>query len=126
MKRIILLSGLLLGLTTLSAYSQDSLRVQPSLPQGQYGSPANTGEEHIQKEDRVEVEKSMLPPVMKEELTKNSRYKGWEDVPVYYEQNVDQYLLHISSGNTTQTYRFDKGGRPITTDKPTEEEEQKQ
>ena len=85
---------------------------------GQTDSLLQDSNDIEQKEDRVEVRKDELPAAMKDALNADGKYAGWEDSPVYYERNTDQYLIHIKSENTTQTYRFDKKGVPIVTDAP--------
>ena len=79
-----------------------------------------------QKEDRVEIRKDELPPAMKTALDADAKFKGWQDSPVYFERNTDQYLIHITSENTTQTYRFDKKVVPIVTDAPASRRESRQ
>ena len=79
-----------------------------------------------QKEDRVEIQKDELPAAMKTALNSDAKYKGWEDSPVYYERNTDQYLIHITGENSTQTFRFDKKGTPIVTDVPALRRESRQ
>jgi hypothetical protein len=106
------------------AWAQDSLQVQPSpaLPQGQYDS---VGQE-LQKEERVEVQQADIPSIMKDELQRNEKYKGWENGAIYFEKNSNQYLVHVVRENTTQTFRFDKSGKPVMTDSGPQGEESKQ
>ena len=125
------LQSFILAICLLSAVSvvkgQDSTLVppQPSVPQEQNPAPANGEPKSEQKEDRMEVKKEMLPPLLLEAL-KEEKYSGWEDSPIYYEKNTDQYILHVTKDNSTQTFRFDKEGEPITTDKPMETQEKRQ
>jgi hypothetical protein len=108
-----------------TAFAQDSLQVQPSqsLPQGQYETP---GKESHQKEDRVEVARDQIPPLMKDALDRDGKYTGWENGQIFFEKNSDQYIIHIVKDNTTETFRFDKTGKEITTDKPIDKGELKQ
>jgi hypothetical protein len=105
------------------ANAQDSLRVQPSpsLPQRH----EKIGNQHEQKEDRIEVNPGDIPSKMRDALQNESKYRGWENGRLYFEKNSDQYLLHLVKENSTQTYRFDKSGYPITTEKATESSELK-
>jgi hypothetical protein len=84
----------------------------PSETPGEYGTPRKPRLED-QKEDRMEISKEKLPPLMLQELENNPRYEGWEEGNVFYEQNTDQFIVHVKRDNTTQTFRFDKEGRPL-------------
>jgi hypothetical protein len=115
MKTLIILF-VLFWLTACFANAQDSLQVQPSpgLPAGQ---PAN---QPAQKEDRIEIKHQEVPAKLRNVLQADSKYQGWENGNLYFERTTDQYLLHLIKENSTQTYRFDKAGKPITTDKASE------
>lgn len=93
------------------AFGQDSLIVQPvpSLPQGQYGTPGDDDE----KEDRVEVRRENLPGKMTDALERFDKFDGWEESPVYFETNSDQFIVTVVRDNSTQTFRFDKEGNEI-------------
>lgn len=94
----------------------DSSVLQPQ--PGQYGTQRVPDQQiKEQKEDRTEVQSESLPPAMLDHLGKNEKYQGWEDATIYYEKNTDQYLLNIVRPNSTETFRFDKQGEPIETDK---------
>jgi maltooligosyltrehalose synthase len=115
----------ILFLTAQVVIAQDSVNVQPqpSLPGGQYQRP-KIGDSP-QKEERVEVEKENLPPLMQKALREDEKYVGWENAAIYFEKNMDQYLMHLVKENTTQTFRFDKKGNPLITDQPAEAPENK-
>jgi hypothetical protein len=127
MKRKWFLFAIALFLTAQVVVAQDSTNVQPqpSLPQGQQGSPKVGGANSQQKEDRVEVEKENLPPLMQKALKADEKYVGWENATIYFEKDIDQYLIHLVKENTTQTFRFDRNGNPIITDQPAEAPEDK-
>jgi hypothetical protein len=114
-----------LTICSATAFPQDSLQVQPSpsLPQEQYESP---GKDSDKKEDRIEVGSDEIPPLMKDALGRDEKYAGWEKGKIFFEKNSDQYIIHIVRDNTTETFRFDKAGKAITTDKPLDKGEQKQ
>jgi hypothetical protein len=114
--KLLLLSGLI-GLSA-TAFAQDSLRVQPS-PSLSPGQSENAGElKKDEKEQRVEVAEEKIPASMKRILDGDEKYSGWREGGVFYESSSDQYLVHIVKDNATRTYRFDKSGEPIITDRP--------
>jgi hypothetical protein len=124
MKTLFLTAALLV--TVLCAKAQDTLQSQPvpSLPQGHHGAK---GEDNAtMKEDRVEVSRGDLPPLMKTALQHEEKYAGWEKGTVYFEKNSDQYIVHIVKENTTETFRFDKKGKAITSEGTLKEEEVRQ
>jgi rRNA pseudouridine-1189 N-methylase Emg1 (Nep1/Mra1 family) len=79
-----------------------------------------------QKEDRMEVQKNDLPAAMVQLLENSDQYDGWDESPVYFEKNTDQYVINVVRDNTTQTFRFSKKGEAIKTDQPIESSESKQ
>jgi hypothetical protein len=84
----------------------------PSLAPGAPARPQKA-DSVDQKEDRVEISREKLPSSMLKELENNPRYEGWEEGNVFYEQNTDQFIVHVIRDNSTQTFRFDKEGHPL-------------
>lgn len=83
--------------------------------------PAQPDTLDIRKEDRVEVNKDDLPPIMQEAL-KDEKYAGWETGNVFFEKGTEQFILHIATDNTTRTFRFDKEGKPLETPAPIDDD----
>ena len=124
MKAIAIILGLL-GCSTIAG-AQDSLRTEPipSRQQGQYGSPAS-GKEAGRKEDRVSVPLQELPAAITTQLESNDKFTGWEKGTAFYDRSSDQYLLHVSDGDGTRTFKFDKSGTQISDEAPVEKSGQK-
>jgi hypothetical protein len=116
MKKFFLIACLIL--TTIMVVAQDSLRVEP-MPPATPARPSPT--EADRKEDRLLMENGELPPTLKNILDSDEKFKGWEEGTIYLDRTSGQFLLHIIRENKTETFRFDKEGTPITTDKHMDE-----
>lgn len=128
LKSIIFCSLLAGGSFSVTAQADSTMQDNlPATPQGQYGTQ-RVPDQHVdeQKEDRVEVERTALPPDMLSHLNKDSQFEGWDQSPVFYEKNTEQYLVNIVKENSTRTYRFDKQGKPLHSAQPIENTERRQ
>jgi hypothetical protein len=61
--------------------------------------------------DMVKIKESEIPASLQNAL-KGDDYKG-ESKTYYRSKDGDSYAVEIKDGNITQTYRFDKQGKPI-------------
>jgi hypothetical protein len=116
MKKLLLIFCLMQG--TFAAFAQDSLRVVPMPPVTPAQPPQSDGD---RKEDRVLIKKEELPPNLKDTLDRNEKYKGWEEGTIYLDRSTDQFFIHVISENKTETFRFNKAGMPIISDKQLDE-----
>lgn len=97
-----------------AALGQDTLRLEPSPSMQRSGGP----DEEIQKEDRVSVKQEDLPSAMMDLMDRDDKYSGWRSGTFFFEKNTDQFLIHIIQDNATETFRFDREGNPLMSDKP--------
>lgn len=116
MKKFVLIAGFILS--TLVAGAQDSLKIEP-MPPAAPAQPSPSDAER--KEDRLPIEDEELPPNMKTLLDSDEKYKGWEEGTIYFDRSADQFLIHIIRENKTETFRFDKNGTAVTSEKPLDE-----
>jgi hypothetical protein len=63
-------------------------------------------------DDHQRITPKQLPAGVRQTLESSNEYEGWEKALVYKSKNTDVYVIEISKGDTTKTYRFDKLGRP--------------
>lgn len=61
--------------------------------------------------DMVKISENEIPASMQNAL-KGSDYKG-ESKTFYRSKDGENYAVEIKDGNITQTYRFDKQGKPV-------------
>lgn len=98
-----------------AAYAQEPRDVDTTSNPVNQGDPAvRQSPEQIQENDRrdmVKISEDEIPASMQNAL-KGSDYKG-KSKTFYRSKSGDSYLVEIQDGNITQSYRFDKQGKPI-------------
>ena len=113
MKKLILMGTLSLLLT--GVYAQETSDRDTAQNPVRQGDPAvRQTPEEIQDNglrDMVKISETEIPASMQNAL-KGSDYNG-ESKTFYKSKNGDSYAVEIKDGNITQTYRFDKQGKPV-------------
>jgi hypothetical protein len=54
-----------------------------------------------------------IPPAVKRTLESSPEYTGWEKGTIYKNKSGNKFTIEVTRGDTTRTYRFDKGGKPL-------------
>jgi hypothetical protein len=97
------------------AYAQENSDRDTAQNPIRQGDPAvRQTPEEIQENglrDMVKISEKEIPASMQNAL-KGSDYKG-ESKTFYKSKDGDNYAVEIKDGNITQTYRFDKQGKPV-------------
>jgi hypothetical protein len=97
------------------AFAQESSDLDTAKNPVRQGDPAvRQSPEQIQENelrDMVKISESEIPESMLNAL-KGEDYKG-ESKTFYRSKNGEDYAVEIKDGNITQTYRFNKQGKPI-------------
>ena len=125
MKKVMLtMAGMLfIGVVAVQAQSQDTT-VLPRQDTTVVPEPAPTPEPQPEPEkqegsymlrDMTALQASEIPSTLRETLTANSQYKGWDDptTKIYRNKTSDLFVVQIMDGTETKSYRFDKNGKPI-------------
>ncbi len=68
----------------------------------------------IKLKDMTALKSTEIPASLRETL-QGAQYKGWDasTSKIYRNQTSDLYVVQITDGTMTKTYRFDKQGKPI-------------
>jgi hypothetical protein len=104
-KSILILAGVLC--LSGAAMAQDPAQTKDSTNQQTVPST-----EQNYKKDMVKIKSTEVPASLKTTL-QGTEYKGWENGTVYRNENSDMYLVEVSNGGTSTSYRFDANGKPI-------------
>lgn len=111
--RIFLFS--LLCLLGSAAYAQESSDLDTAQSPVKQGDPSETqSPEEVRDNglrDMVKISENEIPANLQNAL-KGNDYKG-ESKTFYRSKDGNSYAVEIKDGNITQTYRFDKQGKPI-------------
>jgi hypothetical protein len=115
MKKIkLILTGTFCTLLSVG-FAQESSSLDTAKNPVQQGDPTvRQSPEQIQENtlrDMVEISESEIPNSMQNAL-KGDDYKG-ESKTFYKSKDGESYAVEIKDGNITQTYRFNKQGKPI-------------
>jgi hypothetical protein len=115
MKKINLILAGTFCLMLSAGFAQESTVLDTAKNPVQQGDPAvRQSPEQTQENtlrDMVEISESEIPQSMQNAL-KGEDYKG-ESKTFYKSKDGDSYAVEIKDGNITQTYRFNKQGKPI-------------
>jgi hypothetical protein len=115
MKRISILFSLLLFAAAFTVSAQEVTEPDTSQNPAPQGDPAikQSPEEIRQNDlkDMVKISADDIPASLQNAL-KGDDYKGGSKT-FYRSKTGDSYLVEIQDGNITNTYRFDKKGKPI-------------
>ena len=113
MKKIVLMGALCLLLS--GAYAQETSDRDTAQNPVRQGDPAiRQTPDEVQDNglrDMVKISESEIPASMQNAL-KGADYKG-ESKTFYKSKDGNSYAVEIKDGNITQTYRFDKQGKPV-------------
>jgi hypothetical protein len=105
----------LLCLLGSAAYAQESSDLDTTQSPVKQTDPAeNQSPEEVRDNglrDMVKISENEIPASLQNAL-KGNDYKG-ESKTFYRSKDGDSYAVEIKDGNITQTYRFDKQGKPI-------------
>jgi len=125
MKKVMLtVAGMLfMGIVAVQAQSQDTTALPrqdttatPTTPETDPQQPEKEQQEgSYMLRDMTALQASEIPSTLRETLTADSQYKGWEDptTKIYSNKTSDLYVVQIMDGTQTKTYRFDRNGKPI-------------
>ncbi len=142
MKKIILIAGscLLLSLTGAQAQQTDSTKkdqssqyidqsnvqqqqtqtqaqqdsaTQDQIELGQPTSASRQDSTKYRMNNMVAVESSAIPSSLRNTLSNDRRYNGWEQAAIYRDPRNDEYLVIMRGSNSEsgKMYRFDKDGK---------------
>jgi hypothetical protein len=112
MKTLILLSmGLVIG-TMVRAQSPvpdpDTLKPARHIPY-----PTNPSDDVNYTKDHVKITPEQIPAAVKQTLESAPIYEGWQKGRIFRHKNNSQYLIEVTKGDTTKTFRLDQLGRPV-------------
>ena len=119
MKRIILFSVFLLGSVVSFAQidSDTSTVYRNGLPISEDDTVTNfPGVDFKPFNEYKKVSFDALPEKLKEELNENSRFNGWRDSLLYFDEINSRYFVAIPIDSMVQIFGFDKRGNVITFD----------
>jgi hypothetical protein len=111
MKKVILslAAMFMFGVVCVNAQTDSVQQVPADQPaMQQEGSPST----NYRSDDKVRVPASQVPTALRQTL-KQSKYSGWENSSIYFNQNSNEYSLDLMEGNVLKTYRFDQNGKVI-------------
>jgi ribosomal protein L21E len=115
--KLIMVSALCIQLST--AYAQEPKEIDTTSNPVRQGDPAVTQTPEQTQDnnlrDMVKITEAEIPGSLQNAL-KGSDYKG-KSKTFYRSKSGDSYLVEIRDGNITQMYRFDKQGKPISSNK---------
>jgi hypothetical protein len=105
----------LFGSAASVAYAQESSDLDTAQSPVKQTDPAeNQSPEEVRDNglrDMVKISENEIPASLQNAL-KGNDYKG-ESKTFYRSKDGNSYAVEIKDGNITQTYRFDKQGKPI-------------
>src|SRR5688572_13610218 len=61
----------------------------------------------------LRVRTDAIPSSLRHTLSED-RYRGWDQSPIYHDNKTQEYSIDIRSGDSIQTFRFDRYGKPVT------------
>lgn len=119
MKRIILFSVFLLASVVSFAQidSDTSTVYRYGLPISEDDTVTNfPGFDFKPFNEYKKVSFDALPKELREELNENSRFSGWRDSLLYFDDVNNRYFVTIPVDSTVQIFGFNKRGNVITFD----------
>ena len=68
------------------------------------------------KQDRVVIKPTDVPPSLRQTLKENKDYTGWDKSTIYQDKGTNTYYFDLpgTGAGTAKTYYFDKNGKSIT------------
>lgn len=114
MKKVKLIIACAFCLMLSAGYAQESTLDTAKNPVRQGDPAVRQTPGQIQENDlrdMTEISESEIPPSMQNAL-KGEDYKG-ESKTFYKSKDGESYAVEIKDGNITQTYRFNKQGKPV-------------
>src|SRR5688500_663863 len=110
---ILLVSMLAIGMAAANAQSPapepDTLKEAKQTDPEAKNLPQDT---HYTK-DQIKITSKEIPAGVKRTLEASTQYEGWERASIYKNKSGNLYMLEITKGDTTHTYRFDSAGKPV-------------
>lgn len=70
--------------------------------------------DYYPKNIQVVIPDHHLPSKLHKTLHNNPRYKGWDQLPVYYNKNTDIYTIRILENSDTTFIGLNKNGKPVS------------
>jgi hypothetical protein len=102
--------------SSLAAYAQEPVP-EPDTLKNQVNqkdpTPDNIAPDANYTADKIKITTADLPREIKKTLNAGSEYTGWERGQVYKSKDSKLYILQMSKGDTTRTFRFDTNGKLI-------------
>lgn len=81
-----------------SKQTDPAVKVQPS-------------NDYLEKHLRIMPEE--LPEPVKRTLESGTQYTGWQRAVIFRKEDGKEFVVEITEGNRTESFRFDKQGKPL-------------
>jgi len=111
--RLILLTLFILSFGVVFAQN-DSLDFYMGLPVIHDDTVSQTSvPDMVPMDQYIRLSPDSLPKRVVETLAHDDIFKGWQKASLYYDKNTKLYVIHLASGNSIRTYRFNADGEPV-------------
>lgn len=67
-------------------------------------------------ENHLRIMPQELPEPVKRTLESGTQYSGWQRAVIFRKEDGKEFVVEITEGNKTESFRFDKQGKPLPLD----------
>ena len=67
-------------------------------------------------ENHLRIMPEELPEPVKRTLESGTQYSGWERAVIFRKEDGKEFVVEITEGNKTESFRFDRQGKPLPLD----------
>jgi hypothetical protein len=113
MRSVFLAAALLAGAASFA--QNDSTRYINGLPVTEDDTARAFPQQDLEPKTHLRVvSPDKLPEKLLKTLQDEEQYLGWSDTTVYYDENIDLYLVHVKREDGVQIYGMTDKGKPVT------------
>jgi len=114
-KSIVVAAALLVSAFSVSFGQTDSTRYINGLPVTEDDTVQGFPQQDLGPKTHLQVvAPDNLPDKLLKTLEEQDQYRGWRDTTVYFDTNIDLYLIHVKTDDGVQIYGMTDKGNPVT------------
>jgi hypothetical protein len=109
---LFIVTVLFVGVTTLHAQEPDTTATDQRQQHTSTVAYSASNPSSNYTREMILIQASDIPAALRSKL-QGTIYKGWENGTIYRSKTYEGYVVEITDGANTKTFRFDANGQPI-------------